>query len=47
MTGAEICNLMDSLKARNISDSEIINIIYEVEGRRSIPKIGEKQDSEK
>lgn len=33
MTGQEICNLMDSLKKRGMSAEEIIEIIYEVEGR--------------
>ena len=44
MTGAEICNLIDSLKLRGISDSEIIKIIYEVEGRIAVPEASDKAE---
>ena len=46
MTGSEICNLIDSLKARGIPDSEIINIIYEIEGRRSVPQKPDEEDGD-
>ena len=48
MTGAEICNLMDSLTKRGIKDSEIIKILYEVEGRvRPEPGQEHRQEEEK
>ena len=34
MSGTEICNLIDSLTKRGLDDSEIIEIIFETEGRQ-------------
>ena len=34
MTGQEICNLIDSLSKRGIDDTQIIEIIFETEGRQ-------------
>ena len=46
MTGSEVCDLMDSLSKRGIKDSEIIDIIYEVEGRKR-PSISTEKEEEK
>lgn len=43
MTGQEICNLMDALKERGLSDTDIVEIIYQIEGRTPAQK-KEKED---
>ena len=43
MTGPETCNLIDSLTKRGLEDSEIIEIIFETEGRQR----QKKQDEDK
>ncbi len=47
MTGSEICNLIDSLSKKGLSDSEIIEIIYETEGRirQGIPNEDKKEET--
>lgn len=34
MSGTEVCNLIDSLSKRHMPDSDIIEIIFETEGRQ-------------
>lgn len=46
MTGLETCNLIDSLAKRGMNDSEIIEVIFEIEGRQRQTKTPEK-DAEK
>ena len=46
MTGAEVCNLVDSLTKRGLDDTEIIQIIFETEGRqRQERELPEKPDA--
>ena len=46
MTGAEICNLVDSLTERGLDDTEIIKITFETEGRqRQERELSEKMGS--